>query len=62
MFHIRVQGEGETIDSFITDLRLKSQSCEFGSLQDSLIHDRVVVGIRDSKIKDGMLKKLRMGK
>ena len=26
-------------------LRLKSQSCEFGSLQDSLIRDRVVVGI-----------------
>ena len=50
MFHTRVQGEGETIDSFTTDLRLKSQSCEFGSLQDSLIRDRVVVGIRDSKI------------
>ena len=40
MFHTRVQGEGETIDSFTTDLRLKSQSCEFGSLQDSLIRDR----------------------
>ena len=50
VFHTRVKGEGETIDSFTTDLRLKSQSCEFGSLQDSLIRDRVVVGIRDSKI------------
>ena len=46
MFHTRVQSEGETIDSFTTDLRLNSQSCEFGSLQDSLIRDRVVVGIR----------------
>ena len=53
VFHTRdrVQGEGETIDSFTTDLRLKSQSCEFGSLQDSLIRDRVVVGIRDSETK-----------
>ena len=56
MFHTRVQGEGETIDSFTTDLRLKSQSCEFGSLQDSLIRDRVVVGIRDSKIKERLLR------
>ena len=55
MFHTRVQGEGETIDSFTTDLRLKSQSCEFGSLQDSLIRGRMVVGIRDSKIKERLL-------
>ena len=52
VFHTRVQGEGETIDSFTTDLRLKSQSCEFGSLQDSLIRDRVVLGIRVTKIKE----------
>ena len=56
MFHTRVQGERETIDSFTTDLRLKSQSCEFGSLQDSLIRDRVVVGTRDSKIKERLLR------
>ena len=56
MFHTRVQGEGETIDSLTKDLRLKSQSCECGSLQDSLIRDRVVVGIRDSKIKERLLR------
>ena len=56
VFHTRVQGEGETIDSFTTDLRLKSQSCEFGSQQDRLIRDRVVVGIRDSKIKERLLR------
>ena len=59
MFHTRVQGEGETIDSFTTDLRLKSQLCEFGSLQDSLIRDRVVVGIRDSKIRGKVTQRLR---
>ena len=56
VFHTRVQSEGETIDSFTTDLRLKSQSCEFGSLQDSLIRDRVVVGIRNSKIRGRLLR------
>ena len=37
-------------------LRLKSKSCEFRSLQDSLISDRVVVGIRNSKIKVRLLR------
>ena len=59
VFHTRVQSEGETIDSFTTDLRLKSQSCEFGSLQDSLIRDRVVVGIRNSKIRGKVTQRLR---
>ena len=62
MFPTRVQGdgetigEGETIDSFITGLRLKSQTCEFRSLKDSLIHDRVVVGIRVPKMKERLLR------
>ena len=42
--------------SFTIDLRLKSQTCEFGSLQDSLIRDRVVLGIRDSTIKERLLR------
>ena len=57
MFHTRVPGESETIDSLTTDSRLKSQSCEFGTLQGSLIRDRFVVpGIRDSKIKERLLR------
>ena len=52
----RVQQEGETADSFITYLRLKSQSCEFGALQDSPIRNRVEIGIRDSKMKEKMLR------
>ena len=56
VFHTRVQDEGETIDRFTTDLRLKSYSCEFGSLQDCLIRDRVVMGIRDSTLKKMLLR------
>ena len=56
MFHTRVQREEEQIDSFVTDLRLKSKTCEFGNLKDSLIRDRVVVGIRDSRLKEKLLR------
>lgn len=56
VFHTRVQKEEEQIDSFITDLRLKSKTCEFENLRDSLIRDRVVVGIRDSRLKEKLLR------
>jgi hypothetical protein len=56
VFHTRQQQEEESIDSFVTDLRLKAQSCEFGELQESLIRDRLVVGIGDAKLKEKLLK------
>ena len=31
-----------TIDVFVTDLRMKVKTCEFGTLHDSLIKDRIV--------------------
>ena len=56
LFHTRHQQEEETIDSFVTDLRLKAQTCEFGPLGNSLIRDRLVVGIQDSKLKEKLLR------
>ena len=56
VFHTRVQREEEQFDSFVTDLRLMSKTCEFENLRDSLIRDRVVVGIRDSRLKEKMLR------
>ena len=32
----RVQEEGESIDKFVTDLKLLATTCNFGTLQDSL--------------------------
>ena len=56
IFHTRVQLEDESIDSFVTDLRLKSKTREFGELKESLIRDRLVVGIRDVKLKEKLLR------
>ena len=44
-FNSRVQGEGETADSFITSLYGLAKHCGFGNLHDELICDRIVVGI-----------------
>lgn len=41
------QEEGETIDAFVTRLREKAATCEYGTLRDQLIRDRLVLGITD---------------
>ena len=43
-FNLRSQQDGESVDNFITDLYCLPEYCEFGTLRDSLIRDRIVVG------------------
>lgn len=40
VFNSRIQMKTESVEEFIMDLKLKSQSCNFGTLADSLIRDR----------------------
>ena len=47
VFNNRNQLPGEPIDHFVTDLRTKAKTCEFGTLTDSLIRDRIVEGVLD---------------
>ena len=46
-FNSVTQGEGETFESFLSRLQTKASTCEFGSLQESLIRDRIIYGIQD---------------
>jgi len=56
VFNTRVQAPSENIDQFVTDLKTKAKSCEYGDLCDSLIKDRIVVGIRDDQIRANLLR------
>ena len=49
------QQEGEAIDQFITELKTRAKSCEFGEQHDSMIRDRIVFGVRDTQLKERML-------
>ncbi len=51
VFRNQMQKEGETIEQYVTDLHLKSQSCNFESLSDSMIRDQIVIGILDKKLR-----------
>ena len=42
--------DGETADSFITDLYTLAEHCEYSTLHDQMIRDRIVVGIRDAAL------------
>ncbi|CAF4914950.1 unnamed protein product [Pieris macdunnoughi] len=55
-FFSRNQEQGETIDQFVTALRLLSQNCVFGDLTDSLIKDRIVCGIASNTVRDRLLR------
>ena len=53
-FNRRRQGETESVDEFITDLYALAKYCNYGQLNDELIRDRIVVGIRDAQLSEKM--------
>lgn len=55
-FNIRNQNEEESIDSYVTELKILAKSCEFGTLTDSLIKDRIVCGVKADTVRSRLLR------
>lgn len=53
-FNVRVQAAGEPVDEFITSLHTLAEKCEYATLKDQLIRDRIVIGVRDTKVSEQM--------
>ena len=47
-----MQLPGETVDSFITALYGLAEHCKYGQLQNELIHDRLLVGLRNVSLSE----------
>ena len=47
VFNSCEQNKGEPIDNYITSPRKLALSCEFGTITDELISDRLVIGLID---------------
>ena len=60
LFNTRSQQPEETIDQFATDLKLQAKNCEFGTLTESLIKDRLVVGISDDATRARLLRERKL--
>ena len=56
VFNTRNQKAGDSIDQYVTDLRTKAKTCEFGTLCESLIRDRVVCGIMNNMLHARLLR------
>ena len=51
-FNQRKQEEGESVDTFVTALHTLVKHCEYEALQDQMIRDRLVVGLRDAVLSE----------
>ena len=51
-FNSSFQSPSETVDSYINNLRYLASTCEFGALTDELIRDRLVIGVKESSLKE----------
>lgn len=55
-FFTRNQGVGENIDNYVTELKLVTKTCNFGTLRDSLIRDRIVCGNNSTVMRERLLR------
>ena len=56
LFGSRVQEENETFEQFVTELKTLMKDCEYlAEIQDELIRDHIVFGVRSSKIREKMI-------
>ena len=51
-FNTRKQTPEESVDTFIQDLYRIAEDCDYGTLKDQLICDRIVVGVLDDTLSD----------
>ena len=55
-FFSRAQESGESIDQYVTILRKLCETCDFGTLKNSLIKDRIVLGVNNTKTRERLLR------
>ncbi|CAB3978166.1 Hypothetical predicted protein [Paramuricea clavata] len=54
-FNKRDQESHETVDAYFAALRTLAKTCNFGNLEDNLIRDRIVIGIKDNATQNKLL-------
>ena len=56
-FGKRQQQEGESMDKFLTDLRILMKTCQYcPRCESSILRDRIILGIRSNAIREVLLK------
>ena len=55
-FDMHVQESSETIDQYVTEFKLIAKNCGYGKLEDQLIRDQIVCGIKSETVKQCLLR------
>ena len=55
-FNSATQRSENKIDQFVNELRKLASTCEYGTLSDELIRDRIVIGVSDSSMRARLLR------
>ena len=50
------QLQGQNIDHFVTELKSRAAHCEFQTLKDSLVEDKLLIGVNDKKVQERLLR------
>ena len=59
-FNTRTQSENETLDEFITELTKLAKRCQYGTLEEEMIRDRLVCGIKKPIVKERLLREAEL--
>ena len=59
-FNPRAQQGGESIASFVAELRKLAEYCEFGNMLEDMLQDRLVSGIQDTQIQHRLLSESKL--
>ncbi|KAL6455331.1 hypothetical protein MHYP_G00362250 [Metynnis hypsauchen] len=55
-FFVRNQGQDESIEKYVTDLKSLASTCNFGQIKESLIRDRIVCGTNNAVLRERLLR------
>ena len=53
--HSKIQEPGETVQQFVTALKLLVKDCEYGQAEDDIVRDRIAFGIKSAKVREKLI-------
>ena len=53
--HSKIQEPRETVQQFVTALKLLVKDCEYGQAEDSFVRDRIVFGTKSAKVLEKLI-------
>ena len=60
MFNSCIEGQCDKFDAYLIKLRHLIKTCEYGALEDEILHDRIVTGTSNNNVRARLLSESRL--